>query len=40
VIALGAFLPVFGVSLALVLLADRFLLRRVPGLTRWLNVKA
>jgi uncharacterized iron-regulated membrane protein len=40
VVALGVFLPVFGVSLACVLLADRFLLRRAPALTRWFDVKA
>ena len=32
VVALGVFLPVFGASLRLVLLADRFLLRRLPVL--------
>ena len=39
VAALAVFLPVFGVSLAVVLLADRFLLRRLPALTRWFDVK-
>ena len=40
VVALGILLPLFGASLLLVLLADRFLLRRVPALTRWFDVKA
>lgn len=39
VIALGAFLPLFGISLAVALLVDRFLLRRVPELARWFDVK-
>lgn len=34
-VALGVFLPVFGVSLLLVLLLDRFVLRRVPALGRF-----
>jgi uncharacterized iron-regulated membrane protein len=40
VAALAVFLPVFGVSLAVVLLADRFLLRRVPAVARWFDVKS
>jgi uncharacterized iron-regulated membrane protein len=39
VIALGVFLPLFGISLALALLADRFLFRRVPALSRWFDVR-
>ncbi len=39
VAALGIFLPLFGASLLVVLLADRFLLRRVPALARWFDVR-
>jgi len=39
-VALGVFLPLFGASLVLVLLADRLLLRRVPALSRWFGVRA
>lgn len=39
VVALGVFLPMFGISLACALLADRLLLRRVPVLTHWFDVK-
>jgi hypothetical protein len=38
-VALGIFLRLFGASLLLVLLAARFLLRRVPALTQWFEVK-
>jgi uncharacterized iron-regulated membrane protein len=38
-VALGVFLPLFGASLALVLLLDRFVLRRVPRLSRWFDVR-
>ncbi len=34
-LALGIFLPVFGVSLVLVLALDRLVVRRVPALRRW-----
>ena len=39
VVALGLFLPLFGISLALILLADRFVLRRMPVLAAWFDVK-
>jgi uncharacterized iron-regulated membrane protein len=32
------FLPLFGLSLVLVLLLDQLLLRRIPRLTGWFNV--
>ncbi len=35
VIALGAFLPLFGLSLLVVLLVDQLLVRRAPRLRRW-----
>jgi uncharacterized iron-regulated membrane protein len=38
-VALGLFLPLFGASLAVVLLLDRFVLRRVPALAAWFDVK-
>jgi uncharacterized iron-regulated membrane protein len=34
-VALGVFLPLFGISLLAVLLLDQLLLRRVPALGRW-----
>jgi len=34
-VALGVFLPLFGISLLAVLLVDQLLLRRVPALARW-----
>jgi uncharacterized iron-regulated membrane protein len=34
-VALGIFLPLFGISLLVVLLLDQLLLRRVPALSRW-----
>lgn len=37
-VALGIFLPVFGVSLVLILLLDQLVLRRIPRLTEWFNV--
>jgi uncharacterized iron-regulated membrane protein len=37
-VALGIFLPLFGVSLVLVLLVDQVLLRRSRRLTAWFNV--
>ena len=39
VVALGVFLPLFGASLLLVLIADRFVLRRIPALAHWFDVK-
>ena len=39
VAGLGIFLPLFGASLLVVLLADRFLLRRMPALAHWFDVK-
>jgi uncharacterized iron-regulated membrane protein len=38
-VALGVFLPLFGASLVLMLLLDRFVLRRVPRLSRWFDVR-
>ena len=40
VAALGIFLPLFGASLLVVLLTDRFLLRRVRVLPQWFDVKS
>jgi uncharacterized iron-regulated membrane protein len=37
-VALGVFLPLFGLSLVVVLLLDQLVLRRVPALSRWFNV--
>jgi uncharacterized iron-regulated membrane protein len=37
VVALGLFLPLFGVSLLVVLLLDQLVLRRVPALSRWFD---
>jgi uncharacterized iron-regulated membrane protein len=37
-VALGLFLPLFGLSLVLVLVLDQALLRRVPRLSAWFNV--
>ena len=37
-LALGLFLPLFGLSLVLVLVLDQVLLRRVRGLGEWFNV--
>ena len=34
-VALGMFLPLFGISLLAVLLLDQLVLRRVPALGRW-----
>ena len=36
-VALGVFLPVFGVSLVAVLLLDQLVLRRVPALSAWFD---
>jgi uncharacterized iron-regulated membrane protein len=38
VAALAVFLPLFGITLAVVLLLDQFVLRRVPTLRAWFNV--
>jgi uncharacterized iron-regulated membrane protein len=38
VAALAVFLPLFGITLAAVLLLDQFVLRRVPTLRAWFNV--
>jgi uncharacterized iron-regulated membrane protein len=38
VIALAVYLPLFGLSLVLVLLTERFALRRFPGARRWLGL--
>ena len=37
-VALGVFLPLFGISLLVVLLLDQLVLRRVPALSRWFDV--
>ena len=37
-VALGVFLPMFGISLLVVLLLDRFVLRRVPALADFFDV--
>jgi uncharacterized iron-regulated membrane protein len=37
-VALGVFLPLFGVSLVAVLLLDQLVLRRVPALTSYFDV--
>lgn len=37
-VALGVALPLFGASLAVVLLLDRFVLRRLPATRRWFDV--
>ena len=34
----GLFLPLFAVSLIVVLLVERFILRRVPGARNWLGL--
>lgn len=38
-VALGLFLPLFGASLLVLILVDQLLLRRVPKLRRWFDVK-
>lgn len=40
VVALGVLLPLFGLSLLVVLLLDQLLLRRVPALAGWFDVTA
>ena len=37
-VALGIFLPLFGISLLVVLLLDRFVLRRVPAMAQFFEV--
>ena len=37
-VALGVFLPMFGISLLVVLLLDRFVLRKVPALASFFDV--
>lgn len=39
IVALGMLLPLFGVSALLVLLAERLVLRRLPGPCRWLGLR-
>ena len=36
-VGLGIFLPLFGISLVVVLLLDQFILRRVPRLSAWFD---
>lgn len=36
-VALGVFLPLFGLSLLVVLLLDQLVLRRIPALSRWFD---
>lgn len=38
IVALGLFLPLFGLTLAALLLLDQLLLRRIPSLRTWFNV--
>ena len=38
IIALGVFLPLFGLSLLVILALDRLVMRRVPALRRWFTV--
>lgn len=38
IVALGVFLPLFGISLLVVLLLDQLVLRRVPALASWFDV--
>ena len=38
-VALGVLLPLFGVSLLLVLLLDQLVVRRVPALAGWFDVR-
>ncbi|MBY8827058.1 PepSY-associated TM helix domain-containing protein [Hephaestia mangrovi] len=40
IVALGLYLPMFGVTLIAVLLVERLLLRHLPGARRWLGLKA
>jgi uncharacterized iron-regulated membrane protein len=40
VVALGLYLPMFGVTLIAVLLLERTVLSRLPGARRWLGLKA
>ena len=40
VLILGICLPLFGFSLISVLLLDRFILRRIPGVARWLGLSS
>ena len=35
---LGLYLPLFGSSLLIVLATERILLRRIPGVARWLGL--
>jgi uncharacterized iron-regulated membrane protein len=39
ILALSALLPLFGLSLLLVLAAERTLLRRLPSARRWLGLE-
>ncbi|MGN6622327.1 MAG: PepSY-associated TM helix domain-containing protein [Sphingomonas sp.] len=39
IVALGLYLPMFGVTLIAVFVVDRFVLRRVPSARRWLGLK-
>jgi uncharacterized iron-regulated membrane protein len=39
VVALGLLMPFFGISLVVVLLLERWLLRRLPA-ARWLGLRA
>jgi uncharacterized iron-regulated membrane protein len=40
ILALGVYLPLFGLSLCLVLLTERFALRRLPGARHWLGLSS
>ena len=38
IVALGVFLPFFGITLLVALLLDQLVLRRIPQLQAWFNV--
>jgi uncharacterized iron-regulated membrane protein len=38
IVLMGIYLPILGISLILVWLAERFLLRRLPGVRSWLGL--
>ena len=39
ILALAIYLPIFGASLAIVLLAERLILRRIPKMNHWLGLR-
>jgi uncharacterized iron-regulated membrane protein len=40
IIVLGVLLPLLGVTLILVFLLERLILRHIPGVARWLGLRA